>query len=220
MISQEETLIKEFSRSNQPILLIFNEDSLKSDDLSDFLKIRRELVLSYHPSEGVEILRNKITEVSSRPISGGKRLLYILNSEMLNKEQANTLLKILEEPPAHLLIILGASNLSSVLQTIRSRCKKISFLVRNSDYDRDLTILKLLSLPMIEYLEEINKMEKEDFLLVLKKGLEELKKTGLNKNDFSRFKKISEIFKKVYSTNINYKLLAERLYIREKMSVE
>jgi hypothetical protein len=73
---------------------------------------------------------------------------------------------------------------------------------------------------MIEYLEEINKMEKEDFLLVLKKGLEELKKTGLNKNDFSRFKKISEIFKKVYSTNINYKLLAERLYIREKMSVE
>lgn len=220
MISQQDVLIKEFSRSNQPILLTFNQGCLELSELSDLLNARNELIHTYHPSEGVEILRSKIIEIMHRPISDENRLLYISSCELLNKEQANTLLKILEEPPRHLRIILGTSNLSSVLQTIRSRCKKINYRIENFDHDRNLTILELLSLPMAQYLDEINKMEKEDFLLILKKGLEQLKKTGLNENDFSKFKKISEIFKKVYSTNVNYKLLAERLYIREKMSIE
>ncbi len=45
----------------------------------------------------------------------------------MTKEAQNSLLKVLEEPPEYVIIILIASNENKLLNTIRSRCIKINF---------------------------------------------------------------------------------------------
>lgn len=48
--------------------------------------------------------------------------VFLITSAAFMKEAANSLLKVLEEPPAHVHIILLAENLGELLPTIRSRC--------------------------------------------------------------------------------------------------
>ena len=50
-----------------------------------------------------------------------RRAIYIFTSSAFMKEAANSLLKVLEEPPPHASIFLLAENLSELLPTIRSR---------------------------------------------------------------------------------------------------
>jgi len=50
------------------------------------------------------------------------RKVFLLTSSALMKEAANSLLKVLEEPPAHVHILLLTENPSELLPTIRSRC--------------------------------------------------------------------------------------------------
>ncbi len=53
------------------------------------------------------------------------RKVFILTSSALMKEAANSLLKILEEPPPSVHIMLLAENPSELLPTIRSRCATV-----------------------------------------------------------------------------------------------
>jgi DNA polymerase-3 subunit delta' len=48
--------------------------------------------------------------------------VFLLTSTAFMKEAANSLLKVLEEPPAYVHILLMAENLGDLLPTIRSRC--------------------------------------------------------------------------------------------------
>ncbi len=48
--------------------------------------------------------------------------IFILTSAALMKEAANSLLKLLEEPPEHVHLLLLAENTGELLPTIRSRC--------------------------------------------------------------------------------------------------
>jgi len=50
-----------------------------------------------------------------------RRAIYIFTSSAFMKEAANSLLKVLEEPPPHASIFLLAENISELLPTIRSR---------------------------------------------------------------------------------------------------
>ena len=54
--------------------------------------------------------------------SEAPKKIFILTSSNLMKEAANSLLKVLEEPPPSVHIILLAENPSELLPTIRSRC--------------------------------------------------------------------------------------------------
>ncbi len=65
------------------------------------------------------------TAIIYPPQIGKKRLFIIENCERLNNNAANSLLKILEEPPIPCLFLLTSSEISQVLQTIQSRCLKI-----------------------------------------------------------------------------------------------
>ena len=53
--------------------------------------------------------------------SDARRAIYIFTSSAFMKEAANSLLKVLEEPPNHATIFLLAENVSELLPTIRSR---------------------------------------------------------------------------------------------------
>jgi DNA polymerase-3 subunit delta' len=57
----------------------------------------------------------------------GNRVVLITEADAMNQPAANSLLKILEEPPASVYFILVSSKARSLLPTIRSRCRVIPF---------------------------------------------------------------------------------------------
>lgn len=58
----------------------------------------------------------------------GKYKIYIINeAEKITLEAANSLLKILEEPPGTMILILITSIYNALLPTIRSRCQSVKF---------------------------------------------------------------------------------------------
>ena len=82
-------------------------DAASNGSVSDARSLREEAI--YPPS----VLR--------------KRVYIIDEVHMLSKDAFNALLKIMEEPPEHLLFILATTELQKVPATILSRCQRFSF---------------------------------------------------------------------------------------------
>ncbi len=66
-------------------------------------------------------IRTLINRAQRLPTEGPARV-FVLTSAAFMKEAANSLLKVLEEPPPYVHILLLAENLGELLPTIRSRC--------------------------------------------------------------------------------------------------
>lgn len=69
----------------------------------------------------VDQVRHVIHEIYYKPVEGRERV-YIFSDADFMKEAANSLLKVLEEPPEFATIFLLSDNPSALLPTIRSRC--------------------------------------------------------------------------------------------------
>ena len=75
----------------------------------------------------VEAARELREGVATSPFES-KYKFYILDEvHMLTKEAFNTLLKTLEEPPAHAIFVLATTELDRVPDTIQSRCQVFQF---------------------------------------------------------------------------------------------
>ena len=61
------------------------------------------------------------------PMHGSRRIFLIDHIDRANEQAANSLLKTLEEPPPHLLLIMTAENAYDLLPTIRSRAVPFQF---------------------------------------------------------------------------------------------
>ena len=75
----------------------------------------------------IDQIRELVAESSFAPSELKKRIFIVKNAERMTDEAGNSILKVLEEPPKYLLFILTASDSSSVLPTILSRCTEIKF---------------------------------------------------------------------------------------------
>ena len=75
----------------------------------------------------IEQIRNLQAKILEKPIISNKKVYIINNADTMTKEAQNCLLKTLEEPPEYVVIILIGANENIFLNTIRSRCTKISF---------------------------------------------------------------------------------------------
>lgn len=63
-----------------------------------------------------------LDSLSYRPVLGRWRIVIITAAHTLNEEAANSLLKVLEEPPPYVQFFLCSTSQSAVLPTITSRC--------------------------------------------------------------------------------------------------
>jgi DNA polymerase-3 subunit delta' len=71
------------------------------------------------------------------PHKGSRRVFLIDHVERANEQAANSLLKTLEEPPPHLILIMTAANAYDLLPTIRSRAAPIYFAPLGKDEMRE-----------------------------------------------------------------------------------
>lgn len=75
----------------------------------------------------IEQIRALQKDLSFRPFEGERKICVIEAAEKMNTSSGNALLKTLEEPSGHALLILLTSRPDAVLPTIRSRCQRLPF---------------------------------------------------------------------------------------------
>lgn len=73
----------------------------------------------------VDDVRRSVSFFGSTSGEGGWRIAIVDSVDELNKESANALLKVLEEPPARALLLLVSHAPGRVLPTLRSRCRML-----------------------------------------------------------------------------------------------
>lgn len=95
---------------------------MKSNNHPDFYEINVE-----ENTIKIEQIRLMQAKVLEKPIISNKKVYIINNADTMTREAANCLLKTLEEPPGYVCIILIVSNENALLNTIRSRCTKVTF---------------------------------------------------------------------------------------------
>jgi DNA polymerase-3 subunit delta' len=110
----------------------FAEAVAAREDLRDADKKDTRILIQTHPDlliippDPPQLLiklgqvRTVIARIYRRPAQA-TRAFYIFTASSFMKEAANSLLKVLEEPPEHATLILLAENPSELLPTIRSR---------------------------------------------------------------------------------------------------
>jgi DNA polymerase-3 subunit delta' len=102
----------------------------------------------------IDQMRELAKEAYFRPFEGRRRVYIIDEAERFNEAAANSILKLLEEPPATSLLILLTAKPYALLDTIRSRCQLMNFAPLPTDdleaylqanYKRPLEETKLLA---------------------------------------------------------------------------
>jgi DNA polymerase-3 subunit delta' len=96
-----------------------NEDPLLFSSHPDFITFAPDGPLRQITIQQMRLLKDR---APLKPLRGAWRVFLIDAIDRANEQAANSLLKTLEEPPPHLLLILTARNPYDLLPTIRSRC--------------------------------------------------------------------------------------------------
>lgn len=98
-------------------------------------------------NRGIDDVRELREGIRFSPTRLKYKVFIIDESHQLSKDAANALLKMLEEPPSHVLFILATTELHKMIPTIISRCQRFDF--------RRLTVSEIL-----QKLEKIVEKEK------------------------------------------------------------
>jgi len=75
----------------------------------------------------VEVIRTMIKDIYLKPYHGDWKVYIIPQADIMTFQAQNALLKTLEEPPDHAVMILTSSKPQALLPTVLSRCQKADF---------------------------------------------------------------------------------------------
>lgn len=95
-----------------------SEDPLLFSTHPDFLTFPPDGPLRQISIQQMRLLKER---AKYKPLRGPRRVFLIDHIDRANEQAANSLLKILEEPPDHLVVVVTAENPYDLLATIRSR---------------------------------------------------------------------------------------------------
>lgn len=93
-------------------------------------------------NRGIDDIRELRDQVIFPPASLKYKVYIIDEVHMLTKEGFNALLKIMEEPPSHLIFILATTEIEKIPQTILSRCQRFDFRrIQREDIAKSIRII-------------------------------------------------------------------------------
>lgn len=111
-VDPEHPAAKQISAQSHPDLLVLHRVSPEESKKA--------------PSEiPAGMVRKTVSFFGSTAARGGYRICIVDSAEELNRFGANSLLKILEEPPPRSLLMIVSHSPGRLLPTIRSRCRRI-----------------------------------------------------------------------------------------------
>jgi DNA polymerase III subunit delta' len=121
-----------------------NEDPLLFSSHPDFVTFAPD-----GPMRQLSIPQTRLLKESAQflPHKGSRRVFLIDHVDRANEQAANSLLKTLEEPPDHLVLIMTAENAYDLLPTIRSRAVPFHFAPLSEEEMREFVRLRKLDQP-------------------------------------------------------------------------
>jgi DNA polymerase-3 subunit gamma/tau len=78
-------------------------------------------------NRGIDEIRDLRAKIGFRPNEARYKVYIVDEVHMLTKEAFNALLKTLEEPPPHAVLVLATTDPDRVPETVRSRCQRFDF---------------------------------------------------------------------------------------------
>lgn len=81
----------------------------------------------------IDRIRDSIAFVQRRPSEGTRSILIVDQAHRLGGPSGNALLKTIEEPPEHAVLVLLTHDLHALLPTLRSRCQAVPFQLLPAD---------------------------------------------------------------------------------------
>lgn len=99
-----------------------------------------ELLSAEAKNIGIKQIEDMQMAASLPPYEGRRKVFILDNAELLSQEAANRMLKILEEPPPKVHLILVTRSVSRLLPTVLSRCQQIELRPLSNDTVRDILV--------------------------------------------------------------------------------
>lgn len=145
----------------QSFIIASNSD-IKTQSYIDDLRKKESVsifdttIITPESSIGIKDVRELQSTIFLKPLQSPKKLIVLKNAASATLDAQNSLLKLLEEPPPHVIIALVVENPDSLLSTIRSRCTLVS-IEEKIDENKDFSELKrlILSLPNMKVGEKL-----------------------------------------------------------------
>lgn len=109
---------------------------------------------------GIEKIRTLQENILVKPMYSSRKIYLIRNADKMTVAAQNCLLKTLEEPPKHIVIILTCNNLEGLLETVKSRSTRYNF-KKNSPIEVKSYLQKILG----------NTQENLDFIIAYSDGI-------------------------------------------------
>jgi DNA polymerase-3 subunit delta' len=134
LLDQPERIERDDLSREENASLITGREKLPADKRND-----DPLLFSSHPDFltfppdgplrqiGIPQMRLLKERAQFKPLKGTRRVFLIDQADRAGEQAANSLLKTLEEPPGHLILIMTAENVYDLLPTIRSRSVVLNF---------------------------------------------------------------------------------------------
>lgn len=128
--SSDQEIVKSFFLISACLILCKDKACLECDTCKKVINHNHADVRHITPEDGKQIKVKDIEELIDSTLlssleSTKKKLYYIYNGEKMNIAAQNKLLKTLEEPPKGVTIFIATASESSMLDTIKSRSRKI-----------------------------------------------------------------------------------------------
>lgn len=183
-----------FAREFAKMILCMGDNKLHCNNCKSCIELENNNnpdFIEIEPDNGtikIETIRRMQQTVLEKPIISNKKVYIIKDADLMTKEAGNCLLKTLEEPPSYITIIMTGSNESMFLNTIKSRCAKISF-------------QKIPDKELKEFLEKRYTIKLEEDLLKACEG--SIEKALIVNEKKEQYEEISKIFGNIE----NYKLI-------------
>jgi hypothetical protein len=146
-------LIKKNKLAHAYLFFSFNRNVLLdfSQWLASELEPNKKILLDFFSIKpekktiGIDQARTVKNFLWQKPIQSSKKMVVIEDAECLTVEAQNAILKIVEEPPAHALIVLLVKSHELLLPTVVSRFQKIYLSEKIQDQNSSEEIKKIIS---------------------------------------------------------------------------
>ncbi len=178
---------------------------------------------SISKSIGIEDIRTFQEKIFLTPITSETKAMVIKNAELLTLEAQNALLKVLEEPPQHTIIVLVTTHKNQLLPTILSRCFIIETQEGPTVKKQAVSAQELSSLfeagigKRLKEAQDIAK-SKEEALGWLERAIGTMRQVLLDsptdrEQTSHRIRTFQKTYTTIKTTNVNLRLTIENLFI-------
>lgn len=168
---------------------------------------------------GIEEIRQVQRQVRIKPAEPEVRFYLLLKARSLGRPAQNSLLKLLEEPPRYLRIIIFAQGRQDILPTLISRCLTIRSVVSQPVVHLSYQLERILAQPLsqrFELAKELTQKEnKENLAKIIDSWLLTTCPRGVSDKDTRELcQSLLNVKRLIETTNINQRLLLDNLFLK------